>query len=267
MEVTIATWNCCQGTDRKLPALMQAFDPDIAIVPESSSNPAMAAASLLADASPHVWTGAWPRKGLGIYGRVGSSLAARKVIEGPGSHALAVDADVRGQRFSILGVWTIPLQGARYPTPYMGALADILDRHADLLATGRTVVAGDINCSAQSSPDSFPGFFQTLLDRHGLVSAYHHDTGLAFGDEAHPTLFWRHKRGNPFHCDVILVPRSWEVHDVHVGDYDKWCAAGAPARSDHVPVVARVSPPRTAPPGQAPDLPRLTPRTAGPESP
>lgn len=244
MEVTIVTWNCCQGTDRKLPALMQAFDPDIAVVPESSSTPAIATASLLADASPHVWTGPWPNKGLGIYGRAGSSLSEREVIDGRGAHALAVDVDVRDQQFSILGVWTVPLQGTR-PTPYMGALADILDRHADLLATGRTVVAGDINCSAQSSPDSFAGFFQALLDRHGLVSAYHRHTGLAFGDEADPTLFWRHKRGKPFHCDVILVPRSWEVHDVHVGDYDTWCAAVAPARSDHVPVVARVSPTRT----------------------
>lgn len=193
---------------------MQAFSPDIAVVPESSSTPAIARRSLLAEAVPHVWTGPWPNKGLGIYGRPGSTLVRREVNEGHGAHALA----------------------------------DILDRHAEHLATGRTVVAGDINCSGQSSPDSFPEFFQALLDRHGLVSAYHHHTGHAFGEEANPTLYWQHKRNKPYHCDVILIPRKWKVHDVHVGDYDTWCVDVAPARSDHVPVVARVSPDPTSAP-------------------
>ncbi len=242
MELTIATWNCCRGTDRKLPALMQAFSPDIAVVPESSSTPAIAAPSLLEDGFPHVWTGSWPGKGLGIYGRPGSSLVAREVIEGRGAHGLAVDVDLEGHKFGILGVWTVPLQGTGHSTPYMGALADILDRHADLLAAGATVVAGDINCSGQSSPDSFAGFFQALLDRHGLVSAYHHHTGHAVGHEADHTLFWRRKRDAPFHCDVILVPEAWAVRDLHVGDYDTWCGDDARARSDHVPVVARVEP-------------------------
>ena len=241
MDLTIATWNCFQGTDQKLPALMQAFGPDIAVVPESSSSPAIATPRLIGEAFPHVWTGSSPSKGLGIYGRPGASLVAREVIEGRSEHGLAVDVDLEGHQLSVLGIWTVPLPGTGHPTPYMGALAHILDRHAALIATGQTVVAGDINCSAQSSPDSFAGFFQELLDRHGLVSAYHHHTGLAFGSEAHGTLYWRRKRNASYHCDVILVPESWQVHDVHVGDYETWCADDAPARSDHVPVVARVS--------------------------
>lgn len=242
MELTIATWNSCQGSDQKLPALMQAFSPDIAVVPESSSTPSIAAPSLLADGVPHVWTGSLTAKGLGIFGRPGSSVVAREVIEGRGTHGLAVDVDLDGRQFSVLGVWTVPLHGTGHATPYMGALADILDRHADLLAAGKTVVAGDINCSGQSSPDSFPGFFQALLERHGLVSVYHQHTGHAIGQEADPTLFWRRKRDAPFHCDVILVPESWVVREICVGDYDTWCADDARARSDHVPLVARVEP-------------------------
>jgi len=204
VELTIATWNCYQGTDRKVPALLQAFRPHVAVVPESSSAPAVAAPGLLGVGVPHVWTGSWPSKGLGIYGCRGSTLAVREMIDGRATHGLAVDVDVDGRQFSVLGVWTVPLRGTGHPTPYMGALAEILDRHAALLATGRTVVAGDINGSAQSSPDSFAEFFQALLHRHGLVSAYH-----------------------------------------HVGDYETWCADDVPARSDHVPVVARVDIPAT----------------------
>ena len=46
MELTIATWNCFQGTDRKLPVFLKEFRPDIAVIPESSSNPAVATAGL-----------------------------------------------------------------------------------------------------------------------------------------------------------------------------------------------------------------------------
>lgn len=180
-----------------------------------------------------------PTKGLGIYGRAGASLVPREVIEGPGAHSLAVDVHLDGHEFSVLGVWSHPLNGTGYPTPYMGALAAILDRHEELLATGQTIVAGDINSSGQSSPDSFAGFFETLLDRHGLVSAYHHHTGHGFGEEPDPTLFWLHKREAPYHCDVILVPESWAVKDVHVGDFDTWCAAQPPHR--HSPGLARAA--------------------------
>ena len=98
MELTIATGNCCQGTDRKLPVFLKEFRPDVAVIPESSSNPAVATAGLL----------------------------------------------------------------------------------------------------------------------------------------------WTQKRADPFHCDVILLPKAWRIRQVTVGDYDGWCADDAPARSDHVPVVARV---------------------------
>ena len=240
MELTIATWNCCQGTDRKLPVFLKEFRPDIAVIPESSSNPAVATAGLFSEAMPHLWTGSWPNKGLGIFSRPGASLEPRDVPDGPGSHSLAADVHLEGRTFSVLGIWAVPLKGTGLPTAYMGAFSEIMDRHADLLAAGQTIVAGDINCSGQSSPDSFPEFFGELLDRHGLVSAYHSHTGHAVGEEGHCTLFWRRKRADPFHCDVILVPKAWRIKEVTVGDYDGWCADDAPARSDHVPVVTRV---------------------------
>ncbi|WP_276308910.1 hypothetical protein [Euzebya rosea] len=40
----------------------------------------------------------------------------------------------------------------------------------------------------------------------------------------------------------MLVPRSWIVHDVVVGSYEEGGHPALPVKSDHAPLIARVSP-------------------------
>lgn len=63
----VVTWNCCMGTDRKVPAMLDRLRPDIAVVPESSRRPRISEPSLLGDAVPHAWTGTFDNKGLGVF--------------------------------------------------------------------------------------------------------------------------------------------------------------------------------------------------------
>ena len=243
MPITIASWNCNKGTDRKVPALLDRFDPDIAVVPESSATPAITEPSLLGTPVAHYWTGDSGAQGLGMFlpGARASTLLEGDQVEG--KHSLAVDAELRsGQSCAILGIWTVPLKGTGQPSPYMGALASILEGHRASLATQRMIVAGDFNCSAQSDPTTFPAFFADLCDTLGLKSAYHAFTGEVVGDERMPTLWWQWNRDRPFHCDFVLIPQSWEIHDVVVGSYDEWGDAALPVRSDHAPIVVTTSP-------------------------
>ncbi|MEO2106210.1 MAG: endonuclease/exonuclease/phosphatase family protein [Actinomycetota bacterium] len=241
--ITIATWNCYQGTDRKVPALLDRFAPDIAVVPESSAHPAIAEPSLLDGAVRHHWTGRYEQKGLGVFLPGATTSTVVEADRAAGQHGLAVNAEMKsGQSCTVLGVWTVPLAGGGYPTPYANALSSILDTHHDDLSAGNMVVAGDFNCSGQSDPTTFPGYLKDLCASHDLKSAYHAHTGEAVGEESVHTLWWRSNPDAGFHCDFVLVPRSWTVHDVAVGSYEEWGHPALPVKSDHAPLIARVSP-------------------------
>ncbi len=98
-------------------------------------------------------------------------------------------------------------------------------------------MAGDINCSAQSSPEAFPRLLDQVRERYGLRSAYHSHSDEEPGEESAMTLWWRNDEARGFHCDVVLVPESSEVRSATVGTHADWGAPAAAARSDHAPVV------------------------------
>lgn len=114
----------------------------------------------------------------------------------------------------------------------------MLDDHDELLNRGDVVVAGDVNCSAQSSPEMFEELLDHISDRYGLRSAYHQLHRVRAGAETDMTLWWRGKEDAGFHCDLVLVPEAWKATAVTVGSYADWGAAGLAVSSDHAPVVA-----------------------------
>ena len=235
----ITTWNCLQGTDRKIRVLFERLQPDIAIVPESAQSPAVTAGSLLEGAVPHAWTGEWPNKGLGIFAPTAERLDVGTPSSSSGArHGLAVRAELPDDTATVLGVWTLPHPGGPWPSPYMNAADRILADHEALLVDGDTIVAGDFNASARTSPEAFPAFLELLADRYGLRSAYHVCTGAEFGGEPDATLWWRKNEVDAYHCDLILVPESWEIEDVTVGTHAEWGDRTLPLSSDHAPVTA-----------------------------
>lgn len=235
----ITAWNCSQGTDQKVPLLFERLAPDIAVVPESHQSPALASGSLLDRGIPHAWTGSWPTKGLGIFGPSADHLEPVPAVSRSGaSHGLAVQADVAGHRVNVLGIWTVPFATGTWRSRYMNAAEQILLDNQQLLSQGETIVAGDFNCSGQSDPDGFPEFLAMAKDRFGLRSAYHEFNGIEPGSEAAMTLWWRKKEDAGYHCDLILVPDSWEISTVTVGTYADWGDRSLAASSDHAPITA-----------------------------
>jgi endonuclease/exonuclease/phosphatase family metal-dependent hydrolase len=237
--VKLATWNCYQGTDRKVPYLLDQLAPDIAVVPESSRSPQLAAGSLLRPPVPHAWVGHDDRKGLGIFAPCADELEVLETYEVAGArYALAVRIHMSAGPVTVLGIWTHPFAVGGQRTPYMNALLALLAGHEELLAEGNVIVAGDINCSSQSSPSDFPKLLDTVRDRYGLRSAYHDVMGVSPGDEEHMTLWWRRNPDAGFHCDVVFLPETWTATSVHVGAYGNWGAPEVSCGSDHAPVLA-----------------------------
>ena len=102
------------------------------------------------------------------------------------------------------------------------------------------MVTGDFNNNPQwdkpNGPNNMARINQELLKR-GLVSLYHHGTGLSFGAEAQGT-YWHHwDRMKPYHIDYIFVPTAWlkTMGSFDIGSFDDWCAPGL---SDHAPLSA-----------------------------
>jgi endonuclease/exonuclease/phosphatase family protein len=243
----LVAWNCNMALHRKLSALL-ALRPDVAVLSECASPERLAerlGAGVL-DGAP-VWIGANRDKGLavlafnGYRARLADDLYRRSLrfiapvrIEGPTS-------------FNLLAVWAQNFSDGIRRKRQPGPLRLALTRHyREFLGTGPAIVAGDFNNNIFWDK---PGYLinhshtVSLLERYGLVSAYHHARGEAQGEETEPTHYWRDRKkdGPTYHIDYVFLPRAWaaDMREMSVGSFEHWCGARL---SDHVPLAVDIVP-------------------------
>jgi exodeoxyribonuclease-3 len=243
----LVAWNCNMALHRKLAALL-ALRPDIAVLSECAS-PQRLAERLGADGlgCEPVWIGANRDKGLAVLAFNGYRA---RLAEEAYRRSLRFIAPIRIDgplRFNLLAVWAQNFSGGIRRKRQPGPLRLALTRdYRSFLGEGPVIVAGDFNNNIFWDK---PGYLinhahtVTLLERYGLVSAYHHARGEAQGAESEPTLYWRDrlKSGPTYHIDYIFLPQAWAagIRELRVGGFEEWCGAGL---SDHVPVVVDVLP-------------------------
>src|SRR5262245_45664945 len=242
----LVAWNCNMALHRKLAALLT-LKPDVAVLSECAS-PLRLAARLGASAlgCEPVWIGANPDKGVAVLAFNGYRA---RLVEEVYRRSRRFIAPVRIDgplAFNLLAVWaqnfSDGIRRKRQPGPLRLALTR---DYRGFLGDGPAIVAGDFNNNIFWDR---PGYLinhahtVTLLEKYGLVSAYHHARGEAQGAEREPTLYWRDrlKAGPTYHIDYIFLPRAWaaDIREMHVGDFEDWCGAGL---SDHVPVVVEIA--------------------------
>jgi len=73
----------------------------------------------------------------------------------------------------------------------------------------------------------------SLLEKRGLLSAYHHFFSEPQGHETRPTYYFWHRQNRGYHIDYVFLPRAWApcIQSVAVGHHADWSHL-----SDHVPV-------------------------------
>jgi exonuclease III len=227
----LVTWNCKLGLTKKLPFLM-AFEPDIAVVQECAE----VSISSLKDFFPSaIWVGENPRKGMGIFTR---GHWKGSIIE-KCTQRWIVPVQISGPMdFLLIAVWTQRV-GNRHESNYIGQLYQALSEHPEWFGKQPVVVCGDWNSNSiwDSQRRNNHSTVVTLLERCGLVSAYHKHFGEAQGKETQSTHYFWHKRERGFHIDHMFVPENWTIQSVTLGDFDTWAT-----RSDHVPVIADLEP-------------------------
>lgn len=223
------SWNCQQAFGSKMTALA-ALAPDVAVlcdVPLLNPFPP----SLLDDGVSWHAAGSQSAKAIAVAG-FRSDLQVR-----PGApSACRWGVAVTGQSgYGVLGVWSVPVPGRRYADEVLG----LIDEHADWIARGDVIVAGDFNIDAHGVANGAGGarLFAALVGRLsqlGLVSAYHSWTGGSFGAESAMTHVHGRKDDRGFHIDFCFIPAAWrnEIREVVVGDPRRWLE-----HSDHMPIV------------------------------
>ena len=210
--ISYNTHNCSQA---KIDHIL-AMGADLFILPECSSREHIS----IPAGYDMLWCGDdnLTEKGMGVIWK--KHLSIRIVPEYKKiKHIMPLIVDGAGYPKFILASWpTVWKVKKTYPQLLLEALKEYsfyLDRYA-------SIVVGDFNCyTGQSGVKRSTGTFEDCIaemEKHGLRSMYHEQTGEAFGKETTATFYWHFKQEKPFFLDyafsciepISFVIGEWE---------------------------------------------------------
>jgi len=242
----LVAWNCNMALHRKLAALM-ALRPDVAVLSECASPERLSERLATGGVDGgFVWVGANQDKGLAVLAFNGYRARLADEVYRRSLRFIAPVRIAGPTSFNLLAVWaqnfSDGIRRKRQPGPLRLALTR---DYREFLGEGPAIVAGDFNNNIFWDK---PGYLinhshtVSLLERYGLVSAYHRARGEAQGAETEPTHYWRDRKkdGPTYHIDYVFLPRAWApgMREMSVGTFEDWCGARL---SDHVPLVVDVT--------------------------
>lgn len=231
--------------DRKIDALMR-LRPDIAVISECANldRLRLRGADAWLESEP-VWIGDNINKGLAVFAFNGYSVRLYQQYH-PTLRYIAPVCVEGPTPFHLLAVWAQNASGGVTRKHQLGPLRRALAKYRADFLTDPCIVAGDLNSNAIWDK---PGWRinhmakVAIMEKLGLVSAYHACTGEKNGEETEPTHYWRDRKkdGPTYHIDYIFMPETWlaSIRDFQVGTFDDWCGSRL---SDHVPLVLDVEP-------------------------
>jgi endonuclease/exonuclease/phosphatase family metal-dependent hydrolase len=218
----LIAWNCQHGSLIDRVARLAPLSPDIVFVQECSPSALPLSGDFIQQTSN-------AHKGIAL-GSLNPEYQLAE-ITGRGGGKAAIAATVTGLvALTVIGVWW---QAPRYAEDVRASL----DAYADIIASGRAVVMGDLNSGPHLNGSDVTRKHRALLETFeplGLVSAYHVAHGVEHGQEAHATYRHQFHAADPWHIDFCFVPQAWEKNIAHVlvVDDEHWRA-----ESDHHPLV------------------------------
>ena len=226
----LITWNCRVGGFRKKARHIAPLRPDVLAVQEVENIDSQPI--LEGEDQPtfrnRVADPAYPKRAIGVFSY--TDVALDPVDLSDTMYAFRrFEARRAGLLFQVAAVWNAATESR--DTSYRQAHHG-LRCHDAWIRRRPTVVLGDFNGNASYRG----GDWQELSDLMavlGLVSAYHHHFGEAFGRESRPTYF-HHGKGSGFHVDYCFLPEAWAtcIANVEVGLHRDWHEI-----SDHVPLT------------------------------
>jgi exonuclease III len=232
----LLTWNC-QGAFRKKAGRIARYAPDIAVIQECECPEKLAFQGDFPPPTAQLWVGDNPWKGLGVFSFTGLELELSEPCDESLRYFLPVR--VRGDyHFNLLAAWAMVHADPLWS--YIGQVYRALERYADFIEAGETVLAGDLNSNQIFDRRPRIGNHSDVVARlaaRGIVSGYHKYFRERHGEERHNTFYLYRNRFRGFHLDYCFLPTSWlrYLKSVSVGRYEQWKQA-----SDHMPVFVKL---------------------------
>ena len=144
-----------------------------------------------------------------------------------------------GRHIDLIAVWSFWYRDKRNETGNPVTVA--LERFGKDLDKENLIVAGDFNNSViwdRGEKSSNHRLTSARLATWSLASVYHSQGSHEYGNEPHPTIYWRDRKidGPRYHIDYVYAPTRWLEAGVsiQVGGFDAWVQSGL---SDHVPMT------------------------------
>jgi len=232
-RLRIVSWNCL-GAYRNKAHLIEALNPDIAVIQECEPEEKLRRNGGLLSQRPIVWhADPGAKKGVAVIAYGDYELAIDECHDVSIKYVLPVR--VTGpQTFNLLAVWT--KENGPKREWYAGQAYRAVQSYERLLAEGPAVIAGDFNHNPGSNGLTGGHPFAkavVALQEHGMTSAYHYAHKRPIGAERHAT--HHNSMGGRAHVDYCFVPNGWlPFMRAAVVDGDKvW----REAPSDHLPLI------------------------------
>ena len=255
----IVVWNCRMALARKCQPLYD-LHPDIAVIPECSQRDMELSRNNQVDAR---WFGDNPRKGLGVL--VAKPLRITRAEKPPNRWVVPLSICGGPCDFRLIAVWAMPVKGSVVKS-YIGQVYEALTNNPQWFPTKPrshapveaglqprlsssdsslrsvsanpkpVILCGDFNSNKLWDDHRKTGNHSAvvrLLEKRGLLSAYHHFFSEPQGHETRPTYYFWHRKTRGYHIDYVFLPRAWasRIQSVQVGPHSDWSHL-----SDHVPL-------------------------------
>jgi hypothetical protein len=230
----IVVWNCKMAMARKRQHLYD-LRPDIAVIPECFKE---SLELCLKEGFDGRWFGDNPLKGLGVVAARPLHIARTQKPRNRWVVPLSISGGPRD--FLLIAVWAMRVQGSEAKS-YIGQVYEAVADNPQWFAGGQSILCGDFNSNKiwdeKRETGNHSGVL-TLLQKHDLISAYHHFFSENQGEETRPTHYFWHRKDRPYHIDYIFLPRRWasRIKSVEVGKHAVWSNL-----SDHVPLCVEVT--------------------------
>jgi len=197
ISMKILSYNINRFTQEKFDKILQ-FNADVYILPEI----ACPAQVRLSDEYRMAWMGNYEFKGLGI---VWKSVFKTEVPSwfNP-SHEYLLPLKIEEKL--IIAAWPTRT-GNNAPKDYPQIAMEALQYYTPYLKEFPTIISGDMNCYKGQAGETKQFNIQTIfefLEGIGYVSAYHHQTGEAIGNESVATYYHRFNDKSPFFLDYTF---------------------------------------------------------------
>jgi exodeoxyribonuclease-3 len=213
--------------------------PDLAVIPECAEPDILRREVPEFAFSDCDWSGANPVKGLGVFAFNGLTLRLHQSWRR--EFHLFLPLEVRGRvTVNLLAVWAFKQGEKPEVGPNPGTTLLAIEYYRPFLTAQPSIVAGDFNGNVfWDKKRRYHRFAEVdaILQSLGLVSAYHHHTGVALGEETASTYFEFRRTEDAYHIDYVYIPvkMAGRMREMTVCQPSEWLTA-----SDHVPVVVEI---------------------------